>query len=218
MKMSKAVVTAAVALALSAGAASAQNTLAVNAGAALEGAFGLAVNVAAAATNAVYVQSDHPTSETHMRIVWRMRLQNLVAPLSGAGRNFRFMMQIDNDFAALPHKVYFAQRQNTTGNWRLAVWSMNTGTNTYDFAGGAFLHNYAANVNIQFDCETTMATSGANGILVCDRNGVEVINVTNLNDGGRQTDSVAFGFFDFDGFPGTAGAGVAHLDAYESYR
>ncbi len=216
MKMSNAVATAAVALALCAGAASAQNTLAVNAGAALEGAFGLAVNVSASATNSVYVQSDHPASETHLRLVWRMRLGALNAPASGAGRNFRFMTVHDTDIANA-HKVFFAQRQ-VGGNWRLAIWSRNSGTSNYDFAGGAFIHNYAAAVNIQFDCEMTMAPGANNGILICDRNGVEVINVTNLNDGGQQTDFVRLGFLDFDGFPGTAAAGVAHEDGYESYR
>lgn len=220
----KILMTAAAVLALSAGAALAQNSLQVLPAAALNSTnFGLQVNVAAAAANAVYVQSDHPTAETHMRTVWRMRVDGLNAPASGAGRNYRFLNLVDSDQPAAPHKIFFLQRQVTTGNWRLAVWNRTPG-GVYEFLGGAFHGVYgAASPDVKWDCDWTMATAGPNGIFVCDRTvgattNQDVINVTTVNDGGQQTDSMQFGFFDFDGFPGVAAAGHADHDEVELYR
>jgi hypothetical protein len=121
----------------------------------------------------------------------------------------------DNDSPGQAHKVFFAQRQVTTGNWRLAVWSLGN-NNIFVFAGGAFLGTYAGNVDVQWDCD--MTPGAGNGTLVCTRNGNPAINVATLTDSSWQTDYVRFGFLDFDGFPGAAAAGSACLDEYESYR
>lgn len=209
------VVALAATLALGAGSAFAANTLAVNAGAALNGTnFGMAITVDPAASNVVFVQSDHPNAETHIRLVWRMRFQNLTAPASGPGRSFRFLNVTDADDPANPHKVFFAQRQATTGNWRLAAWSRNTSNSTYEFAGGLFLFAYQAADDVQIDCEST--PGAGNGILTCSKTGTaQTFTNSALNDGGRQTDTVALGFFDFDNFNS---AGTAHFDEYESYR
>jgi len=218
MTKSKILIAVAAALVLGAGAAVAQNTLAVNAGAALGGTnFGMEITAVPAATNSVYVQSDHPASETHMIIRWRMRLNGLTAPASGAGRNFRMMNMIDTDAPAQPHKIFFLQRQVTTGNWRLAVWTYDTGINGYAFAGGHFLATYLSANDIKEECEWTMDSGGGNGALTCTRlePAGQAFTVSNLVDAGRQTDSVAFGFFDFDNFNS---AGNIDLDEYESYR
>ena len=205
------------AFALCASSAFAANTLAVNAGAALNGTnFGMAITVDPTASNPVYVQSDHPTSETHIRLRWRMRFQAQTAPAAGPGRSFRFMNVGDVDSAASPHKVFFAQRQSTTGNWRFAAWSWDTPANTYVFAGGLFLFSYLAPDDVLMECESTPATAPGNGVLTCTKVGTaQTFTNSTLNDTSRQTDNVQFGFFDFDNFNS---AGTAHFDEYESYR
>jgi hypothetical protein len=218
MNMKNRMLVAAAALLLSgAGAAFAQNTLAVNNAAALGGTtFGMQISVAAAATNPVFVQSDHPNSETNMRIVWRMKLDQLNAPTTGPGRNFRFMNLIDNDDAANPHKILFLQRQSS-GNWRLAVWSRDTGVNGFVFAGGHFLATGGSTNDIKEECVFTMASGGANGVATCTRlePAGQTFTINTLNDQNRQTDSVQFGFFDFDNFNNV---GNVKFDEYESYR
>jgi hypothetical protein len=218
MTKSKILIAVAAALVLGAGAAVAQNTLAVNAGAALGGTnFGMEITTAAGATNSVYVQSDHPASETHMIIRWRMRLGSLTAPASGPGRNFRLMNMIDTDAPALPHKVFFLQRQTTTGNWRLAVWTYDTGISGYAYAGGHFVVVYGTATDIREECEWTMDSGAGDGALTCTRlePAGQSFSTTTLVDAGRQTDSVALGFFDFDNFNSV---GNIDLDEYESYR
>lgn len=214
---SRMLVAAAALLLSGAGAAVAQNTLAVNAGAALGGTnFGMQVTAAVGASNPVFVQSDHPNAETHMRIVWRMKLDQLNAPTTGPGRNFRFMNLIDNDDAGLPHKILFLQRQSS-GNWRLAVWSRNTTGASYEFAGGHFLATGGSTNDIKEECEFTMASGGANGEATCTRlePAGQTFTISTLDDQNRQTDSVQFGFFDFDNFET---AGNVKFDEYESYR
>jgi hypothetical protein len=202
----------------------AANSLSVTGGAALNGTnFGLQVNVDNTATNAVYVQSDHPNNETHMRVVWRMKINELNAPASGAGRNFRFMNFVDSDDAANPHKILFLQRQATTGNWRLAVWTRNTTSNAYEFSGGLFVATNLSTNDIQLQCEwtkDTIAGAGGNGIMECKRltGSLQQFLDNDNDDDLRQTDSVQMGFFDFDSFPGAAASGNCKMDEYESYR
>ena len=204
--------------------ASAANSLVVNAGAALNTTnFGLAVTVGpnAGDNNAVYVQSDHPTDETHMEIRFRVRIQSLDAPASGAGRNFRMLNMGDDAAAATPHKILFLQRQATTGNWRFLAWTY-TNASAYEFVGGFFLATYHNSADRQIRCEWTKATAGYNGIFRCERTdnpGSVFFERTDINDSNFQTDFVQAGFFDFDSYgAATGGAGKLDFDEYESYR
>jgi hypothetical protein len=162
-----------------------------------------------------------------MKIIWRMKINELNAPASGAGRNFRFMNMVDNDDTLNPHKIMFLQRQVGSGNWRLAVWTRDTSANAYVFAGGHFVATNLSANDIQEQCEWTKdPTAGATGTgsLTCTRlnpvcsNSGCTFTVSTLNDDLRQTDSVQLGFFDFDGFPGVAASGNMKFDEYESYR
>ncbi len=201
----------------------AANTLTVGAGSALGGTnFGLSINVDAGAgiTNPVFVQSDHPTDETHLLLRFRLRVDGLNAPAAGAGRNFRLLNVVDDSAPATPHKVIFLQRQNTTGNWRLVGWTY-TNAAAYEPAGAFFLANFAGAFDRQIECEWTQATAGANGIFGCfrtDTPGTQFFLRSNISDSNFQGDQVQVGFFDFDGFPGTAAASQLDFDEYESYR
>ena len=223
-KLSLVVMVLAVGLLVAAAPASAVNSLVVNAGAALNATnFGLAVTVGpnAGDNNAVYVQSSHPTDETHMEIRFRLRNQSLDAPLSGAGRNFRFLNMGDDASAGTPHKILFLQRQATTGNWRFAAWTY-TNSSVYEFVGGFFFTGYHSAGDFQVRCEWTKATGPSNGIFRCERTdnpGTFFLQRTDINDSNFQTDFVQAGFFDFDSFgAGTSGGGKLDFDEYESYR
>lgn len=202
----------AAAVLLSAGAALAQNTLTVNNTAALGGTnFGMDISVAAGATNSVYVQSDHPNAETHLLMRFRLNLVAATAPISGAGRNVRFLRVFDQA-ANRFHTILFAQRQQT-GNWRLAAWSFDTVANAYVFAGGHFLSAYATNLDIQEECDWTPGTG--TGILTCTRVGSAfTFNNTTLNNN-FVADSISTGLFDFDGYNSV---GHVYYDEYEFYR
>lgn len=222
-KLSLVVMVLAVGLLIAAAPASAANSLVVNAGAALNAtSFGLAITVGpnAGDTNAVYVQSSHPTDETHMEIRFRLRVQSLDAPLTGAGRNFRMLNMADDTAAATPHKILFIQRQNT-GNWRLLAWTYTNGA-AYEFVGGFFLAGYHNAADRQVRCEWTKATAPSNGIFHCERTdspGTQFFTRSDINDSNYQTDFVQAGFFDFDNFgTGNGGGGKLDFDEYESYR
>jgi hypothetical protein len=210
----------AVATLIAAAPASAANSLTVTAGAALNTtSFGLSVNVDPAASNAVYVQSSHPTDETHMEIRFRVRVGALTAPISGAGRNFRMLNMADDASAGTPHKIIFLQRQNT-GNWRLLAWTYNN-SSSYEFVGGFFLAGYLNAADRHIRCEWTKATAGPNGSFRCERTdnpGSVFFQRTDISDSNFQTDLVQAGFFDFDGFGTNGGGGALHFDEYESYR
>lgn len=222
-KIGLAVLLLAVGILVAAAPASAVNSLVVNAGAALNATnFGLAVTVGTLAgdNNAVYVQSSHPTDETHMEIRFRVRVLSLDAPISGAGRNFRMLNMADDTAAATPHKILFLQRQNT-GNWRLLAWTYTNGA-AYEFVGGFFLAGYHNAADRQVRCEWTKATAPSNGSFRCERTdspGTQFFQRTDINDSNFQTDFVQVGFFDFDGFgAGNGGGGKLDFDEYESYR
>jgi hypothetical protein len=208
----KALLVLAVAVLLSAGAALAQNTLTVNATAALGGTnFGMDISVASGATNSVYVQSDHPNAETHLLMKWRLSLGAATAPSSGAGRNFRFLRVYDQA-ANRFFLVLFAQRQQT-GNWRLAAWSFDSVSNQYTFAGGHFLTQYANAEDMQESCDWT--AGAGTGALTCTKVGTgQTFTASNLNSN-FVGDSISTGFFDFDNFNSV---GHVYFDEYEFYR
>ena len=198
----------------------AANSLTVNAANALGGTnFGLSINVDPAAANSVYVQSDHPTDETHLLLRFRIRVDGLNAPASGAGRSFRMLNIFDDSAPATPHKILFLQRQSTTGNWRFTAWTY-TNANGYEFVGAFFLANYLGAADRQIECEWTQATAGANGVFGCFRVDApaQTFQRTNISDSNFQGDLVQVGLFDFDSFPGSAAAGQLDFDEYESYR
>ena len=223
-KLSLVVMVLAIGLLIAATPASAVNSLVVNAGAALNATnFGLAVTVGpnAGDANSVYVQSSHPTDETHMELRFRLRIQSLTAPLTGPGRNFRMMNMADDAAPLTPHKVMFLQRQPSNGEWRFLAWTY-TNSNVYEYVGSFFLAFYNAAADRQVRCEWTKATAPSNGTFRCERTdapGTQFFQRTNINDSNFQTDYVQAGFFDFDSFgAATGGGGKLDFDEYESYR
>jgi hypothetical protein len=203
----------------------AANTLTVPGGTPGQGLNGtsylLSINVDPAAANSVFVQSDHPTDETHLLIRFHLKFDALQAPPTGAGRNFR-LLNIGDDSALLtPHKILFLQRQGVGAhNWRLLAWTYTDG-GIYEFVGGFFLGNYAGVNERQIECEWTQATAGANGSFGCNRTdtpGTQFFLRTNIDDGNFQGDYVQVGLFDFDNFPGAAAASALKFDEYQSFR
>ena len=124
-----------------------------------------------------------------------------------------------NSAPATPHKIIFLQRQATTGNWRLVAWTYSN-SNGYEFVGGFFLAGFHNAADRQIECEWTKATAASNGIFGCFRTDqpAQTFQRTNIDDSNFQGDYVQVGFFDFDNFPGTAGAGQLDFDSYESFR
>jgi hypothetical protein len=208
-----------------ASAAFAANTLSVNGTAALNGTSnGLEIEMDSTASNSVFVQSNEPNGEAQMTVIWRMKIQDLpstsINPVDL--RHFRFMTWNEGDGGAA-RKVFFLQRQ-PNGNWRLAVWSWNTGTAAWQFAGGTFIGTNGSTADVHVKCSWTQATTGATGQMLCYTAegtaafpGTPQLNTTNLTDDGTLIGSVRFGFLDFDGYP-ILGNGSLYLDEYESYR
>jgi len=199
--------------------ASAVSSLAVNAGAALNGTnFGLQVIIDPTASNNTFVRSDHPTDETTLEIRFRMRINDLISPQIGPGRILRIAnLRAD---AGAPHKILFIQRQETTGNWRFIAWSLQDTGGGYAFCGSFFLDTYQGTADRQIRCNWTRETAagGNNGIFRCERTDLPASQFfvrSDLDDFTQQTDAVQFGYFDFDVF---AGSGSYDFDEAEIYR
>ncbi len=218
MKNSKVLLAGLASLLIAAVPALAANSITVTGAAAIQGSFGMSVNLdpVAGAYDPVYVQDNSPNGETHMVTEFKIRAQALDAPASGAGRNFRFFNWGDDQNPATPHKILFAQRQATTGNWRFLAWTYDNGAYTY--VGGFFLFPYHSALSRTIRCEWTQATAGANGSFRCERTdspGTQFFERTNIDDTATNTDYVQVGLFDYDSFNGP---GSFHFDDYVSTR
>ncbi|MBP7588724.1 MAG: hypothetical protein KBA72_12295 [Thermoanaerobaculia bacterium] len=213
--------TLAVALLLSfalAGSASAANSLAVTAGAALNGTnFGLAVSTDGSANN-VFVQSDHPTDETHYLIRFWLNPSTVSIDPNTSIR----IGAIGDDGAAGQHVVFFLRHdvpvagtpQYTVNAWR------KDDAGTFVFANNLF-HTFVSGAAArQYEFEWTRST-GVNtndGSFRMTRLNPTVVTKTNsnLDNDTLQADNIRIGILSGSGVNGNSGS--FFFDEFESYR
>lgn len=220
------------AILLVASSAFAANTLTVNPTAALNGTgFGLSVNLDGSSTNNVFVQSDHPTDETH----YLARFFLCPGGLSlDPDTSVRFGAIGDDTLGQ--HIVLFLRRDiaNATGvdQWLVNAWIANNDTPplTYGFGGSIF---HAINAAGAESCATTSAAhrwyeveytagTGADGLFEMRRlvyNGSTLVEriVSNRNTDAMQVDNARYGLLSGSG-ANAAAASSFYFDEYESYR
>ncbi len=213
----------------SAGAAMAANTLAVNAASALNGtSFGLQVSLDAnaapncagtgnGAVNNVYVETAHPTDETHYLMRFWINVNNLsLCP----NKSIRIGV-LGDDGAPGQHVIVFLKRNDADSSWRVNTWyrvedtSFNAGPGVFIVGQGN--PNQARQVEIEWTAATT--SSSNNGVLSIKRllpTPAGPFTVTGIDDA-FQVDYGRFGVL--------AGSGAAafadtnyKFDEFESYR
>jgi len=176
-----------------------------------------------AADTPVFVQSDEPNNESHIKMKFYLNAETLVAPASGGGRAFRFLNLQDADDVANPVAILFMQRQVTTGNWRLIGWIRNTAGSSWQYVGSLFAFSYqSAASSPQFECDWYAASAPGTARFTCTKVGTAQMfdSGTTLQTNDRGVDSVQIGYFDYDGYGGGGcnGGGSLNFDEYESYR
>jgi len=180
-----------------------------------------------AADTPVFVQSDEPNNESHIKMKFYLNAETLTAPPAGGGRAFRFLNLQDADDPANPVAILFLQRQSTTGKWRLVGWIRDTETPGWIYAGSLFAFDYqSAASQPQFECDWYAAGAANTARFTCMKVGTPQVfdTGTTLPTNDRGVDSVQIGFFDYDGYGGVTGpnmctgGGALNFDEYESYR
>ena len=194
------------------------NSLTVSAAAALNGTnFGLSVNHSGGASNNVYVDSLHPTDETHYLIRFWLDPATLVLNPNTAVR----IAGIGDDVAG-QHVVLFLRWDNATtpNQWLVNAWRKDD-TGTFVFCNSLF-HSFvnAADKKRQYEFEWTASTApGANnGSFRMTRLNPTVVNKTNssLDSDTLQVDNIRIGTLNNQGVNATGGA--FYFDEFESYR
>jgi hypothetical protein len=193
------------------------NHLVVNAGAALNGTnFGLAVQHDGSANN-VYVDSLHPTDESHYLIRFWIDPATLDLDPATAIR----IAGIGDDVAG-QHVVLLLRRDIATSphQWLVNAWRKDD-TGTFVFANSLF-HSFidAADKKRQYEFEWTAATAPGsnNGSFRMTRLNPTVVNKlnSNLDNDTLQVDNIRIGTLNGQGV--SANSGEYHFDEFESYR
>jgi hypothetical protein len=195
------------------GSAFAANSLAVTAGGAAGSDFKLEV-ICDGSSNNVFVQSNHPTGESHYLIRFWMNpaLLNLTA-------NQSIRIGAIGDNVQGQHVLLFMKRNMADNSFRLNTW-YNTDTGPYTAGPGVFLmlqtnQNQWRQVEVEFTAGT--APGSNDGELVVRRIAPTAASasVTGLNTSQRGVDNFRWG-----SLAGTcaSGNGAFYLDEFESYR
>ncbi len=225
MKKSAAIGVFAIAALLVSGAAFAQNSLAVTAGAALFGSnFGLAVTNDGS-SNDVYVSSTHPANENVFRFKFRIFPATLASPIAFNDYLIGF---VRSETGTRPWFIpIYLRRQNTywtiQTNVRLDNNSFPAWQNAVKICGDAGTPipctNYAHGVLFEFIYTASSAPGANDGSLVVKREGVQSQNWTGLDTDQRLVTEIRWGaIFQDNAANRPPGNGTYYFDAFESYR
>jgi hypothetical protein len=212
-----ALVVVTLAIVLVSGAAFAVNTVAVTAGAAMNGTnFGLVTSIDA--NGDAFVQSDHPNGEKVYRARFWVKPQDLPIALGNSGtNNIRFLAAHDVGPYG-QHIIGFFTRSLGDNAWHLIVWIRND-DGQFEFAANIFLggpNAPARHVEIQWAAATA---DGANdGMLSV--NGLWNPNIisgrTDINNDAGDVDGIRIGVM-ANGNPSGL-TGTYNFDEFESFR
>lgn len=192
--------------------AQAANSIAVTAGAAIEGSFGLHVTLDGTSTDA-YVRSDHPTDEKTFTARFWVE-PNALGSLTG-GNSIRFL--IASTEGCCQQVIGFISKSAGTGNFRIITWLRNDG-GTFQLGGNTFLTSGATPVAAQVEITWTAATAPAanNGSIFVSVNGGTPNGRSDIDNDTLEVDSVRVGAH-VGGNP-SAASGSWDFDSYESFR
>lgn len=192
--------------------AQAANSIAVNAGAALEGAFGLRVTLDGTSSDA-YVQSDHPTDEK------TFTARFLINPGASAGLDPGENVRIMNfsTQGCCQQVILFLSRSAGSGNYRILGWARNDG-GVFQQATSNFLTSGATPTTSQVEVAWTAATSAGanNGSMFVTVGAAAPNGRSDLDNDTLEVDTVRWGAF-VGGNP-SAVVGNWAGDSYESFR
>lgn len=202
-------------------------SLAVTAGAALNGtSFGLAVNFDNSAGNA-YVETLHPTDETHYLARFWLHPGNVsIDP----GVSVRFGAIGDDTQGQ--HIILFLKHDNAvaTAQYQMNFWFKDKAlSGAYRFGGATYLSDVSTPCARQYEVEwtaDTLAGTSGNGTLVvrrladagsCGSGALVTRTVSNMDTDGWQIDNARFGTL--NGAQSANGnSGAIRFDEFESYR
>jgi hypothetical protein len=210
----------------------AASSLAVNAGAALNGTnFGLQVVMDHTATNA-FVQSDHPTDESHY--LFRFWIRPAAGLVIDPNTSVRIAAIGDDAGAVGQHIILFLRNDSTVPSpqYQLNFWYKDqAAAASYKFGGATFFKVIADPVcSRQYEAEWTRDTlagsPAGNGTLVlrrlsvatagtCTPTGLLTRTVNGMDNDTYQVDNARFGTL--NGQASNAN-GSWHFDEMESYR
>ncbi|MEM8963735.1 MAG: hypothetical protein AAGD38_19790 [Acidobacteriota bacterium] len=139
------------------------NSLAVNGTAAIVGSFGMEVNYDGAASLA-YVQSDHMTDETGVRITFRIDAGGPTAnpgqfDFAGFPANIRIMTLVEQGQGS--RVVLFLKPGTSADTWRMAAF-VRTDAGPFTFGGEGFLGGNGADSSVTVVLEWAAATGAGN--------------------------------------------------------
>lgn len=199
------------------GTAMADNSLDVTADAAIEGNFGLRVNIDQGTLTEAYVQSDHPQAESHFMVSFWVDPTNLDLPVSPTvNKCFIFMKYYRDSPSPLQHNFIYLCRNNADTAWRIAL-NGRRDSGAFVWTGGTFLAPDSGPSPHFIELEFQAADPGGNnGILRMWRDGVLKRELTNVDNDTWNVDTVrvgivplaklgplASGSFDFDSYVST---------------
>jgi len=206
------------ALALAGGAA-AENTLQVLPEAAMNGTnFGLKVMIDQGSLDEAYVQSDHPQSESHFRVSFWVDPTHLNLPVSGSNKKFVFMKFYRDAPSPQQHCFFYISRNNSDTAWRIAFMARKD-SEAFREIGTVYL---AGNTSpdpqfIEIEYQQASAPGANDGIARLWRNGVQKMNVTNLQNATWNVDMVRVGLPPGNKL-GPLASGFFYFDEYVSTR
>lgn len=210
--------------------AMAANSLTVNGTAALEGSYGLSVNIDGANnTTDAYVVSDHPANETLYRFSFRLNPGTLSMDASGQARFF----VIGNIRKPTPDKNFFfvylmlgqdgwwhlqanaRQDDGTFQPWQttVKVCSVN--------AGASVPCSTFTNIQITYEWAAASAPGANDGYLKVYRDGgsTPIRTFSNMDNDTQSIESAWFGaIWMANNTQGAAANGSYYFDSFESYR
>lgn len=194
---------------LGSGAALAQNSLTVTNGAAIQGNFGLQVNLPGASTNNVFVEDQSPADESRYIIDFWVNRGTLSYPNTTSIR-----IGAVGTTGGGQHLIFFLKK-NPNNTIHMNTWYLND-TGSYNFGCTIFLSNSTASVAREFRIDYTKSNGSNNGSIdirrVDNNNGC---TITNLDNDTKGVDNIRWGVLSGSG---NQAAGAYYFDEFVSTR
>jgi len=199
------------ALALSAGAAQAANSLTVNGACALGGSYGLQVTKSDGSSDA-FVRSDEPTDETHFRVKFLFDGNSMDIP-APPNDYFQFLR---TGWSGVGTSLILFVKQANSGNYRITTYARREGGGTTYVLVGEATVQVIGGPPKTVEVEWQRGAPGYVKVWLGTANtNPPTYQRSDINNPTTEVDTVRWGVFNGDG---GAVTGTFCLDEYESYR